>query len=369
MARTAGRSEGYCCLHRAKGPGMSRVLTRSAAAAALMASLLTAGPAWAWGRAGHRIVGSVASEVVEDGRLFWSSNERAIGEFSNTPDTAWKSGPSAAQEKPTHWFQFDFYSPQGATLPAFFRIYAEVLKHYSEATVTENGTATWRVQQFYLDALKGLRSSRYMEAVQLAGAMSHYVGDLSQPLHVTVNYDGQLTNQKGIHKFFETDNLEVVSYDELRDEVARRAQKLMSDSEFRATFEQDLMHAMFMASRRSLTDLPRVLQIDKKQGRTGAAADEQREIAINRMADGAATYAMILSRLWRDGGQVDSDREVTPKEPKWLAPDYSQTAEGSGNAGNGRRRQVDFAPSAASAGARPAAGHVFAGSSSFVDCE
>lgn len=330
--------------------------------------VMTASPAFAWGRMGHSIVGRAATELAEEGRLFWSANEDSIQQFSNTPDTAWKSGPSAADEKPTHWFHLDFYSPQGGALPSFFKVYAEVLKHYDEATVIDNGSATWRVQQFYLDALKHLRSSRYLEAVQLAGAMSHYIGDLAQPLHVTVNYDGQLTGQKGIHKYFETDNLEVVSRQELEDEVIRRAQKLMNDTAFRASFDQDLMHAMLVGTRRSLLDAPRILSIDKQRGRSGRGADEMREIATDRLADGVAMYALLLSRLWRDGGQTDNDRQVVAKEPKWLAPDYSQSADETSPRRSLRSGAVTKTSESRQAQLSRIV-HEIGGSKTFVECE
>jgi hypothetical protein len=323
----------------------SSLLSRTGAVA--FASLLSfaqlhSGAALAWGNLGHRIVGNVATELAEEGSLFWGSNSEAVREFSNTPDVSWKNGPGASTEKPTHWFQVDFYSPQNGQLPSFFKVYAEVLKRYNEQTVTKNGTATWRVEQFYLQALKNLRSSQYIEALQLAGAMSHYIGDLSQPLHVTVNYDGQLTNQKGIHKFFETTNLEAVSAAEIETEVVARAKELMKDPEFRKSFDQDLMHAMMQATARSSVYVTKVLSLDKQGGRSGRSADAMREIAVDRLADGAATYAMILSRLWRDGGQVDNDKELSPSQPKWLAPDYSNSSSLVANGNPGRARAALF---------------------------
>jgi hypothetical protein len=39
----------------------------------------------------------------------------------------------------------------------------------------------------------------------LAAVLSHYIEDAHQPFHATENYDGQLTNQRGIHSRFETE--------------------------------------------------------------------------------------------------------------------------------------------------------------------
>jgi len=43
-----------------------------------------------------------------------------------------------------------------------------------------------------------------LDAIRIAAALAHYVSDSVQPFHAVVNYDGQLTQQKGIHARFET---------------------------------------------------------------------------------------------------------------------------------------------------------------------
>ncbi len=45
--------------------------------------------------------------------------------------------------------------------------------------------------------------------------LAHYIGDAHVPLHVAVNYDGQLTNQKGLHSLWETmiPEIEINQYD------------------------------------------------------------------------------------------------------------------------------------------------------------
>ena len=38
----------------------------------------------------------------------------------------------------------------------------------------------------------------------LSAVLAHYVGDAHVPFHAVVNYDGQLTNQHGLHSRFES---------------------------------------------------------------------------------------------------------------------------------------------------------------------
>ncbi|MEO7531545.1 MAG: zinc dependent phospholipase C family protein, partial [Sediminibacterium sp.] len=47
-----------------------------------------------------------------------------------------------------------------------------------------------------------------------AADLGHYIGDANVPLHTSVNYDGQLTNQKGLHSLWESmiPEIEIGSY-------------------------------------------------------------------------------------------------------------------------------------------------------------
>jgi hypothetical protein len=291
-------------------------------------SALDSSTALAWGNLGHRIVGGVAAEVASDGRLFWQANESSIATFANTPDVMWKRGESSGLEKPTHWFHFDHYSEGLSPLPTLFEVFEEVVRQYGNATVEDNGTGIWRVEQFYINAREQLKAGRYDQALQYAGAMAHYVGDLAQPLHVTQNYDGQLTNQTGIHAFFETANLESIDSASLREEVVARASALVADPQFVAQFEKSIMHAMLMQAQRSVQHAGSILSIDRDLGRGEKASEQQLEIAKERLADGAASYSLLLNRLWREGGQKDSARTLRPAQPKWISPNYSNRAFG-----------------------------------------
>lgn len=280
--------------------------------------------AMAWGNFGHRIVGKVATVVAEEGELFWSANEAPIAAFSNTPDVLWKRGSSSRGEQPTHWFHFDVYSPGGSPLPTLFESYEAVVREYSERDVVENGTGIWRVEQFFLEARESLAKGRFEEALQWAGAMSHYVGDLSQPLHVTQNYNGQLTGQTGIHAWFETTNLQKTAGSALEERVTKKARALLATPSYRAQFEGGVMKGVLMLAKRSVELTDDVLDTDARLGRGAQGSVEQLAIAEDRLADGAASYALLLSRLWKEGGQKDTGRKLTPAQPSWKAPDYSR---------------------------------------------
>jgi len=295
----------------------------------LSASIFTMGPsvAHAWGAMGHRVVAKVASDLTTDGSRFWGNNQESLEAFANTPDNYWKNGSSSAQEKPTHYFHFDYYSPDHAVLPTLFEVYDDVVERYTKAVVLGNGTAIWRVEQMFLLAREALAAGRLEEGLQWAGAMAHYVGDLSQPLHVAQNYDGQLSGQKGIHAWFETTNLATIDESDLQSSVLGQARELIATPAFQQTNDGSVMHGMLLEAARSSESIHTVLDNDARLGRrSNAARDAQLSVAQARLADGAATYALLLSRLWRESGRVDSSTTLRPVQPLWRAPDYSQRA-------------------------------------------
>ena len=118
--------------------------------------------AWAWGHRGHQVLASVGAQLVDSSSEFWVTNAKQVGTLSTVPDEFWKNGTSADEEKPTHWFQIDAYFSSPTDFDQFPHVYNEAVKRFQEDTVTTNGTAPWRVQQFYdlaVAALKKWRSS------------------------------------------------------------------------------------------------------------------------------------------------------------------------------------------------------------------
>jgi hypothetical protein len=193
--------------------------------------------------------------------------------------------------------------------------------------VLENGTGAWRVGQFFLAAKEAFANNKTSEGLQWAGAMAHYVGDLAQPLHVTHNYDGQLTGQKGLHAWFESINLGSTPANELEERVENRARELLARPDFRSSFDApEVTRAVLLGAQRTAEEIETVLANDKIYGRKGEGSSLQLELAIDRLADGAASYALFLSRLWKEGGQRDEARRLSPKAPSWRAPEYSSPA-------------------------------------------
>ena len=172
----------------------------------LVLGLLMSNQAFAWGQKGHMAVNRVAISMVSnpEAKKFLQTNSREVIRFASTPDTQWKSGPDADKEKPMHWFQMDAYNSNrlgdGLADVVFGRAQDELGQDY----VQKNGLAMWRVSDFYVQLLDALKKGDFKRAVQIAGVMGHYVGDMTQPMHATSDYDAQSINKPGSHKYYET---------------------------------------------------------------------------------------------------------------------------------------------------------------------
>ncbi len=190
--------------------------------------------------------------------------------------------------------------------------------------VKKNGFAPWRIQQLYSLALESLKAERFARAIELAGTMSHYIGDLSQPLHVTEFYDGEQEADEGIHMFFETTILNNQDKEKLMVEVVDVAQALLQDPEFVASAGgAQAVDMAFREMERAYPFNKRILNIDRVSGRTGNGPARQLVVAKARLADGIATLALIYTRLWQEGGMQDQGLTFKPTDPAFVPVDFA----------------------------------------------
>lgn len=181
--------------------------------------------AFAWGGKGHSTVNRIAISMVANpqAKRFLDANSQQIIRFANTPDVKWKQGPNVDIEKPMHWFEMDAYGGNrfgdGLSELPFQRAQQELGKDY----VQKYGSAMWRVSDFYVQLVAALKKGDFKRAVQVAGVMGHYVGDMTQPMHASSDYDGQSINKPGVHKYYETTLVDRMSDQHLFDSVQRFA--------------------------------------------------------------------------------------------------------------------------------------------------
>lgn len=191
----------------------------------LISNVLMSSELMAWGQTGHKMVNRVAIDLIENhqARQFLESNREDFVRFSVVPDTRWKSGPNAEKEKPLHWFEFDGYGPLGFNKSLANMLVTEALNRVGAENTSKYGMALWRTSQMFRLLVESLKQEDWQRALQVGGVMGHYIGDLNQPMHLTLDYDGQSINKPGIHRYYESTLVDKLPSGHLYDTVLPEA--------------------------------------------------------------------------------------------------------------------------------------------------
>lgn len=157
--------------------------------------LAAAGAALGWGDETHKaITRSALTALPAEMRAFFVANGEFVAQHSIDPD--YIPNRTMAQ-RAEHFLDLDDYGqPPFAELPHDF----EAAKaKFGEETVVKRGLLPWAVQREHDRLAKALKAGDWTEARMAAAFLAHFVADTHMPLHATANYDGQTTNQRGIH--------------------------------------------------------------------------------------------------------------------------------------------------------------------------
>ena len=174
----------------------------------LVLSLCTS-HAFGWGWDAHRFVNRTAVYHLPGEMSLLTQDSLFLALHSVDADQRKVGGDTSLfAEGPRHYLDIDDY-PDFQSLP---RALDSLIALYGLERVKQNGTLPWATVMTY-DSLVGQLSRRDWSAALLSASdLGHYVADAHQPLHCTVNYNGQLTNNIGIHSRYESAMLSSTYY-------------------------------------------------------------------------------------------------------------------------------------------------------------
>ncbi|MGH2569010.1 MAG: zinc dependent phospholipase C family protein [Bacteroidota bacterium] len=153
-----------------------------------------------WGFWAHREIHRYAIQSLPaDMQPFFAENADTLIARAVEPDNRRYSDPT---EAPHHYIDIDRYGVYPFDeLP---RSQDEAVKKFGKATVDSNGTVPWRIVDFTRKLSNAMKQNDRRGILFFASNLGHYIADAHVPLHTTENYDGQLSNQKGIHSRWES---------------------------------------------------------------------------------------------------------------------------------------------------------------------
>jgi hypothetical protein len=285
---------------------------------ALAISVIPRAGVGAWGFTGHQfITGHAIDALPPELAPFFQKFRTSVVEHAIDPDTYRTMG--WAEEPPRHFLDMDAYGPfPFKDLPHDYR---EAVAKRGEEFVLKSGTVPWRTEEIYgrlRDAFRQLTVNDYSrDNIKLFSAvMSHYVGDSFQPFHACLNYDGQLTGQRGIHARFET-------------ELFDRYQSRLRVAAAPLTPIPNVREFMFSTLTDSYSAVDGILAADREaiKGRTvyddgyfGTLYEKTGPVLERRINGAIAATASLITQAWVDAGKPALPPDAPARPPRPIRP-------------------------------------------------
>lgn len=153
-----------------------------------------------WGPFGHERINHAAVLALPQPMLpFFYNHIDYITHAGSMPDIR-RSVLDEKAEVPRHYFDLENFVTTDS-MPATLK---EARQIYSEEFLQTNGILPWHIQQMMEKLTTAFKRQDKQSILFIAADLGHYIADAHTPLHATVNYNGQLTGQEGIHSFWET---------------------------------------------------------------------------------------------------------------------------------------------------------------------
>lgn len=157
--------------------------------------------AFAWGSWGHKHINRAAVFALPAGmQSFYYNHIDYITESAVTPDLR-RPLLNDKNEAPRHFIDIEDFKVPISELPKTSK---EAYAKYDSGFLNKTGVLAWYIQDMTEKLTDAFRKKNKSEILFLSGELAHYVGDAHMPLHTSSNYNGQKTNQKGVHALWES---------------------------------------------------------------------------------------------------------------------------------------------------------------------
>jgi hypothetical protein len=289
----------------------------------LALTLLPAPPANAWGNEGHRIINRLAAlNLPQDAPAFlrWAGAVSEIEYLGPEPDR-WRSPAEPellAVQAPEHFVDLELADALGP-LP-HRRFDFEAAAYASGQRPDKIGLQPWQATEVWQRLKAALREYRRLSeahqdthdveqaAIFYAGWLGHYVGDASQPLHTTIQYNGWTgpnpngyTTDHKIHWKFEGPFVGANLHDP---DVQPRMTPVHA-------LQGDVFDDYVAYLRQTSKYVEKVYQLEKAGGFDGAGSQQSREFTAERLAAGASMLRDMIYSAWLQSANPEPQRPNT----------------------------------------------------------
>jgi methylenetetrahydrofolate--tRNA-(uracil-5-)-methyltransferase len=291
---------------------------------------LAAPHSFGWGRDGHKIINRVAMETLPANIPAFLRTPQALDEIEYLgpePDR-WRSSAEpelSVAGAPEHFLDLelaDLAAPNGLPTERYDfvddlneadRLHPDLAERLTPQKV---GLLPWQAEEDFERLTVDMGDYRRLQEARAEtygaeqailydiGCLGHFVGDGSQPLHTTINYNGWVTTDNpeaftrhhGIHSQFETDFVSA----NLR---ARDVASLIPAARvLDAPFQDFLLYLLTTHAQ-----VAQVYRFDKQGGFDGHGSAASRSFTAERLAAGATMLRDMIYTAWIDSARTKPD--------------------------------------------------------------
>jgi len=153
-----------------------------------------------WGWAGHAKINEEAAQSYNQDMIQFNAWTMMLVAHASDADYRKDTDPT---EGPKHYIDIDNY-PEFVAIGRIPQTLDSVISIHGYSFVYDQGILPWATCIAF-DSLKNcFERNDWDKAVLFAADLGHYVGDGHMPLHITRNYNGQMTGNNGIHSRYES---------------------------------------------------------------------------------------------------------------------------------------------------------------------
>jgi hypothetical protein len=276
-----------------------------------------------WGSDGHRMINRLAAaklpgDVPEFLRSPYAQD--AMEYYGPEPDR-WKSRAEAELANagsPEHYIDLEWADMIGGPLPRnrydFVRALAVAQKAHPDLGLTPEkvGLQPWAADEWYQRVKAAMREYRGLAAAHkdtkpveaeilfCAGILGHFVGDASNPLHTSIQFNGWTgpnpngyTTEHKIHGQMESDFV-AANVNPAKDVAPLIPEKAKVLNDFFDDYVAYIRH--------SNTLVEKSYQLEKAGGFTGAGSAESKAFIDERLAAGATELRDVIYTAWVRSG-------------------------------------------------------------------
>lgn len=329
---------------------------------------------WAWGAKGHYVICEAAIHLIKNPELkaYLIHKTHNMGHLCNIPDIYWRQLPDSESGNATHYIEPDLVGENLEDSPTTITEF--VAKYRGKTSITkknkvfsvekEIGTLWWRADQFIRLAITSGKAAKALpppekkdeknddypynksifNMITNMGLLGHFVGDASQPLHNTYNYDGWENGHGGVHGYYE-EMIVVNLKPQLLDQVIKQAPIVERELDLSVKSSASAkMKKLSLLAHKDLDQLWKLDPIEKKSSNSNKKGMSLRKSAQRSEASKVtekfapliikqmSRSAVLLAHFWDEIYTQSQTPNLEPYkgykfplEPDFVEPDYIKT--------------------------------------------